>query len=103
MAGRPPYDDDESDSDDPDLLRALEESWSVTMTSNDVPRVAKYDTSKLEFGGSQQKRPETIKDRHAYMMHIWSVMIYMYIHSIYNDYIYYYYTTFFVDFSFFDF
>lgn len=96
MAGRPPYDDDESDSDDPDLLRALEESWSVTMTCNDVPRVSKYDTSKLEFGGSQQKRPETIKDRHAYMMHICSVMIiYMYIHSIYNDYIYYYYTTFF--------
>ncbi len=65
MAGRHPYDDDDSD-DDPDFLLALEESRSVTMTYNDVPRVPKYGTSKLELAGAQQKRPKTIKSRHAY-------------------------------------
>ena len=56
MAGRHPYDDEESDSDDPDLLRALEESRSVTMICYDVPCVPKYGTYKLEFGGTQQKQ-----------------------------------------------
>lgn len=58
MAGRHPYDDDESDSDDPDLLRALEESRAVTKRCFGVPSVPqiRHLLYKLEFWGTQQKQ-----------------------------------------------